>query len=137
MILLFNLDSFIPEKTTPQARPMLSQDDYLLRIEQGQYRLERVGQSWRQSQLESTSTTGPDKQLAAWQQAVLSPADAIPQDITSVEPYVAVVWLAGETQGQVFAFYPHAGQTYVKTQKQWFILKQATLPTLLPWNTTN
>ncbi len=137
MILLFNLDAFLPEPAAPQARPLISENDYLLKVEQSPYSLERAGQSWRQTQLNTALSVTPETQLAAWQQGQLAPADAVPDDIATAQPYVAVVWLAGNSQGQVFAFYPDQQRTFVKTQNQWFILKDTALPTLLPWNEYN
>ena len=137
MILLFNLDAFLPEPAAPQSRPLVGPDDYLLKVEQTPYSLERAGQSWRQTQLNTALSVTPDMQLTAWLQGQLAPADSVPADVAAAHPYVAVVWLAGNSQGQVFAFYPGDARTFVKTQSQWFTLKDASLPTLLPWNEYN
>lgn len=134
MILLFNLDRFLPQPDAPQLRPLLPPDAYVLRIEQGQYKLERAGQGWRQSQLDAPVDITPATQLQAWQQGQLAPLDNVPEAVNQLAPLVVVVWLAGYNQGQVFAFYPTAEATFVKADQQWFRLKAVSLPTLLPWN---
>ena len=47
---------------------------------------------------------------------------------------VAVVWLAGQSDGLVFAFYPQQDKTLVKTENAWYRLSDATLTGLLPWD---
>ena len=48
MIVLFNLETFLPTSPAPQSRPLIAPNAYLLRIEQDNFKLERAGQSWYQ-----------------------------------------------------------------------------------------
>ncbi|AXR08279.1 hypothetical protein [Salinimonas sediminis] len=134
MILLFNLDSFLPTTGSPQDQPLVPEHEYLLRIEQDHYRLERVGQVWRQSQLESPIDTSPEAQFSAWQRGYLAPTDRVPATIANGQAYIVILWLAGKSDGLVYAFHPGPTHTYVQVNNQWFVLKDTTLPQLLPWN---
>lgn len=134
MMLLFNLDSFLPTSKAPEEQWLLPQDVYLLKIEQGDQRLERAGQQWRQVSERALADITPEQQLTAWQQARLQPVQTTNAHETSQSPYVAVVWLAGEPQGMVVAFYPGKHATWVKLNGQWFSLQGPDLHTLLPWN---
>ncbi|WP_137165374.1 hypothetical protein [Salinimonas lutimaris] len=136
MIVLFNLKTFLPESSTPASRPLVPQDGYILRIEQDGFALKRAGQSWRQSALTSPVTITPEQQLSAWQQASIVPVSEIPASVTEATPFLAVVWLAGQNEGEVLGFYPTPSATFVQLDKQWYTLKDASLTTLLPWNST-
>ncbi|QJR81027.1 hypothetical protein CA267_009685 [Alteromonas pelagimontana] len=131
MIALFNIDAFLPAAKEPAVRPLLMQDDYVLKIEQGDNRLERVGQQWRQTATLPSLPVSPEDQLLAWQKAILVPTAVE----TATSPYVVVVWLAGNANGNVFAFYPTDEKVLVKHDDQWFTLKPSSLLyTMLPWN---
>ncbi len=135
MIALFNLDTFLPSAKTPAAMPLIPEDAYVLKIEQGQNQLVRNGQGWRQITEGPAPSVSPDEQIAAWRQAVMrSQMDAA--EVTG-EPLIAVVWLAGQSDGLVFAFYPETSVdeegALLRFQNQWFRLTDASLATLLPW----
>lgn len=136
MIVLFNLKTFLPESSSPASRPLVPQDGYILRIEQDGYKLERAGQSWRQSALQAPIAITPEQQLVAWQEATIMPVSDIPASVTEATPFLAVVWLAGQNEGRVLGFYPTPSATFVQLDKQWYTLKDASLTTLLPWNST-
>ena len=137
MIVLFNLETFLPTSPAPQSRPLIAPNAYLLRIEQDNFKLERAGQGWRQSQLTQSTAVTPSQQVQAWQEGYLVPTSSAPTGLTSDSAYIVVVWLAGQTEGQVYAFYPLPETTLVLVNEQWFELQGASLARLLPWNSPN
>lgn len=133
MIALFNLDRLLPDTAKLRAIAIVSDDDYVLKIEHERSRLERAGGQWRQITERATElAVSPEKQLASWYQAILNPADA-PSEINQGEPIVAVIWVAGQPQGRVVAFYPRDDKVWVKYHGQWYLLGGALLSTMLPW----
>lgn len=141
MIGLFNLDSLVPKKTVIQSRSLLPQNAYVLKIEQDQFRLERTGQQWRQKGANSVLTVTPQQQHLEWLQASLVPATSVPANLHSEasqgpieQPYIVVAWLAGNSNGLVYAFYPNTQPILVKFDNNWYELSDATLNVLLPWN---
>lgn len=133
MIALFNLDAFLPDKQLPQARPVLTEDSFVLKIEHDGNLLERVGREWRQVSGHMPLDLTPQEQLAAWQEASLTPATDVKPSRLKEDPLVVVIWLAGQSDGQVYAFYPGAPFALAKHNGHWFTLKGATLHQLLPW----
>lgn len=132
MIALFNLDSFLPVSQSQGSQPLLSHDAYILKIEQDQQRLERTGQQWRYI-TESAVDIKPEEQIDAWHSGILEPAPRARSIAQNLRPIIAVVWLAGEPQGMVYAFYLSDSHTFVKHNDQWFELERVTLKSLLPW----
>ena len=133
MIALFNLDSFLPQKSQASARPLLTPDSYVLKIEHDNHVLERAGREWRQVSAVQPLDITPAAQMAHWQRAMLEPATRESGMQSADTPVVVVVWLAGQSEGQVYAFYPAMPYALVKHDGQWFTLKDATLHQLLPW----
>ena len=133
MIALFNIDSFLPKQDVPQYQSLLPRDAYVLKIEQDENTLERSGQLWRQRTRAKSVAIAPDKQFSAWQQAALEPISGVPTQISSSQPLVVVVWVAGQTSGLVYGFYPQTSPTVVKFDNNWYTLTNAQLNTLLPW----
>jgi hypothetical protein len=133
MIALFNIDSLRPQKDISEFRSLLPQDAYVLKIEHDENQLVRSGQQWRQRSAEGKLLISPDAQIGGWQDARLRYLTSLKNDISGVEPLVVVVWLAGETNGRVYAFYPTASVTVVKVDNNWYALENVPLNTLLPW----
>ncbi len=134
MIALFNLESFLPDPDPRQPVSVLSEDDYVLRIEHQDNVLERAGSQWRQTSARGNLSVTPKQQLNAWRQAVLTPTHQ-PDAVTPDSAQVVVIWLAGESQGRVLALYQTAGQVAVKFNGQWYTLSGTTMQQLLPWLT--
>lgn len=135
MVFMFNIDKFLPSAKQAALTPLLPDDAYVLKIDMDQYRLERVGQSWRWNITPAKhGAASPESQRAAWQRAKLLSEASPSNDVSNINPYIAVVWLAGEGTGRVYAIYP-GDTTWVRYQQQWFSLHQATLEELLPWLT--
>lgn len=132
MIALFNLDSFLPPPKPAEQRPLLPENAYVLKIEQDNHKLERVGQSWRQVSPVASMDVTANQQYAAWQQAQLTAAPFV-ENTAAVSPIVVVVWLAGQPQGQVYAFYPQTQPTLVQIDDDWYTLENVPLHALLPW----
>lgn len=132
MIFLFNLDRFVPESQQPASLPLLPVNGYVLKIEQSNYKLERVGQKWRWKGLNETLSSTPEAQIDQWRNAVMQLAKP-PRDITQTEPLIAVVWLAGASEGLVYAFVANDHNLWVQFEQQWYTLDGISLSQLLPW----
>ncbi len=134
MIALFNLDSLLPKPDKPSLRTLLPTDAYVLKIEQDSNSLARSGQQWRQTSQQALLAVTPQQQFAEWQRAQLEPVSSIPQSLSTSQPYVVVVWVAGNASGLVYALYPNTTPTVVKFDNNWYTLTNAKLDILLPWN---
>jgi hypothetical protein len=132
MMFLFNIGSFIPAAKAPATQPILAEDSYVLKIQHDNQSLERVGQQWRWVGLQHELITSPQQQIDAWYKArLLSVTKA--SGIEQMSPHIVVVWLAGDAQGQVFAFYPTSSDVWVYYKQSWFTLEGVALSQLLPW----
>lgn len=133
MIALFNLDSFLPKPKVAEIQPLLAPDAYVLKIEHDGNKLERNGQQWRQVSSKGVLPVTASEQIAHWQGAQLQSTTLAENAFQSIAPMVVVVWLAGQPNGQVFAFYPNTHPATVKHNGNWYTLKHAQLEALLPW----
>ncbi len=133
MIALFNLDSLVPKKDSVKTRSLLSEDAYVLKIEQDNNSLERIGQQWRQKSLSTNLAVKPDEQFSHWRRAMLNPATEVPESVLNTQPYIVVVWLAGNSDGKVYAIYPNTSPTVIKFENNWYTLTNTDLDKLLPW----
>lgn len=133
MIALFNIDSLRPQQDTSEVRNLLPQNAYVLKIEHDDNQLVRSGQQWRQRSTEGNLSISPEAQMVGWQKARLRYLTSLKNDISEIEPLVVVVWLAGATNGRVYAFYPTPSVTVVKVDNNWYALDNVSLSTLLPW----
>ncbi|MCP4862367.1 MAG: hypothetical protein GY897_00155 [Alteromonas sp.] len=134
MIFLFNLDRFVPDSQQPVCLPLLPENAHVLKIEQSGIKLERVGQQWRWNGVNKTLNSTPEAQINQWRNAVMQPAKA-PREITQTEPLIAVVWVAGASQGLVYAFVARDQNLWVQFDQQWYTLDKVRLSQLLPWLT--
>ncbi|MDC8831835.1 hypothetical protein [Alteromonas gilva] len=132
MIFLFNLDRFVPESKLPANQPLLPEGVYVLKIEQHSQKLERVGQQWRFVGLNESLSTSPEQHIQAWRDAVIQ-ASKPPRSVDQTEPLVAVVWVAGQAQGLVYAFVKQDQNLWVNVDSQWYIVVNQRLDQLLPW----
>ena len=134
MMALFNLDRLLPSTSQSDAFLLLSPDSYLLKVEHGSAKLERVGQEWRQVGAVITTGVSPAEQLNAWKTAVLTPVEMVPESILNQAPQVVVVWLAGEPKGLVYALYQIENELYTEHQGNWYRLDNTAIELLLPWS---
>ena len=133
MIALFNLDSLVPKKNVAQSQSLLPEDAYVLKIEHDGNSLERIGQQWRQTGQNAALVIKPDVQFSHWQRAMLEPAPEVPEAIANIQPYIVVVWLAGNNNGNVYAIYPNTSPVVIKFENNWYTLTNTELDKLLPW----
>lgn len=104
MILLFSTTSNILNTGTSEGdvRLLLPENVPIMKIDYGNMKIERIGQSWRVL----TNNTGadltfePQNIVQHWQMAKIGASSAAEQ-----QPLVVVVWLAGEVKGRVFKLY--------------------------------
>lgn len=133
MIALFNLNSFLPKSKEPDIRPLIPSGAYILKLEQQDNRLERSGQQWRQVSSKGALPVSAREQLTEWQQAQLKSAPLLDNAFELIDPIIVVIWLAGQVDGQVYAFYPNTNPVTVKYNNNWYTLENARLDVLLPW----
>lgn len=110
MILLFNTSNNIlnSDRSTVQTIGLLPLEAVIMKIDFGQVQVERIGQGWRV--LGSPDKPyQPEQIVQAWHQGQLTPVDTAPES----QPYVVVIWLAGEEQGRVFKLYVAENQIEV------------------------
>lgn len=133
MIFLFNIDRFLPETKLPVNQPLLPDGVYVLKIEQGSKKLERVGQQWRWTGVNQALSSKPESQIQAWRTTAMQAAKP-PRAVTQTEPLVVVVWIAGQSNGLVYAFATYNKQLWVQFDNQWYsISPDTTITQLLPW----
>lgn len=129
MILLFNTTSnFLNDGDQETVNmPLLPQGSVLMTLELGDIKVERIGRGWRSNASPAVSEETLANLVARWSEAQMS-VYGIP---SAEQPLVAVVWLAGDTQGQVFQLYPAGVDTLVQYQQQWFILQNTAITELV------
>ncbi|MFS1701316.1 hypothetical protein FJ444_18050 [Aestuariibacter sp. GS-14] len=132
MIFLFNLNSFLPSAPVPTAVPLLPADSYVLKIEQGNYKLERVGQQWRWSGVRQSLASTPEQHIDVWRSATMEITQP-PRTVLQTEPLITVVWLAGASQGLVYAIVPTSQKVWIQFNGDWYVLNQVSVNALLPW----
>ncbi|MCU7554806.1 hypothetical protein OCL06_09360 [Alteromonas sp. ASW11-19] len=140
MIALFNIDSFLPAEKAGTPQPLMPEGAYVLKVEQDQQRLERAGQQWRyitDKPLSSDTQALAQRQLEAWQRGQLVPYPAAESSTRQMTPMIVVVWVAGNAQGLVYAFYPTPAETLVSHNGQWYRLTEVSLSGLIPWYGNN
>ena len=78
-------------------------------------------------------TITPDVQFSHWQRGVLNPVTKVPADLSQTQPYIVVAWLAGNSNGLVYAIYPNTTPTVIKFENNWYTLTNTDIDNLLPW----
>ncbi len=130
MIILFNLsDIFKSEQASLEAVPLLPEHALVMSIEYADWKVERIGQSWRRSP-GTTDTNDLSALAASWQSAMVQALPAEPT-LTDASPMVAVVWLAGEAQGRVYEFYRQGESTLLRHDQTWYQLISPNLELLI------
>jgi hypothetical protein len=129
MILLFNTTTnFLNDGDQETATmPLLPEGSVIMTLEMGDVKVERIGRGWRSNASPAVPEATLARLVARWSEAQLNVYD-IPSD---EQPLVAIVWLAGDTQGQVFQLYPAGKDTLVQYQLQWFILTNTAITDLV------
>lgn len=129
MILLFNTTSNFLNDGDQQTlnMPLLPQGSVLMTLELGDIKVERIGRGWRSNANPAVPEANLSRLVARWSEAQMS-VFGIP---STEQPLVAIVWLAGDTQGQVFQLYPAGKDTLVQYQQQWFILSNTAITDLV------
>ena len=140
MIMVFNgmHKKFNFGEVEPQQLPLFGDDMLLLTLELPNVKIERVGQTWRANPATSLSNEQLATMVQQWYQLPLqvqlddSEASVMTQG-KMPNPFV-VAYLAGKTDGAVYAFYPQADGVWIHDQqlKRWFMADTAALEQLLP-----
>lgn len=117
MILLFNTShNFLVNDDESELQPLLPDNALIMSIDFGQTKIERIGQTWRLNPASQRPHQGLDKIVNHWQQSSIAWSD---QPLTG-SPIVAVVWLAGQSEGRVYQFFVESAQLFVKVEQQQF-----------------
>ncbi|WP_199610738.1 hypothetical protein [Flocculibacter collagenilyticus] len=144
MIMLFNgMHKKIMESSQlGKVTAVLPADSFILKLEYPGYAVERIGQSWRLTNVTQPPTA---TQLALLNEAQFSQLahnwrtlqaelvqtndeeDATESTVIaelSEQPNLVIIWLAGQVQGAVYALYSHGDFVYLHDQQQqrWFKL---------------
>ncbi|MFC3095418.1 hypothetical protein DRW07_16295 [Alteromonas sediminis] len=129
MIALFNFDSLLPRPSTPPMLSLIPADAHILKIDFPTYSIERVASTFVYKNGDKQNVA-PEKRAAAWQIAEVQPSTT--NNVVSALPYIVTVWLAGQPQGHVFAFYRLAsGEVIVEYQKAWYSIDSNTAQLLV------
>lgn len=130
MMALFNLDALLPRSSVPPLTTLIPEDSHVLKITQGEYGLERVGQQlrWRGP---LAVKVDPADVLAMWYAVRLETA-SIPAGVDSISVEVKV-WRAGARDADVFTFMQTPAQLYVTHNAITYEVINHPLADLLPW----
>jgi hypothetical protein len=52
--------------------------------------------------------------------------------VFNTQPYIVVVWLAGNSDGKVYAIYPNTSPVVIKFENNWYTLTNTDLDKLSP-----
>ncbi|WP_026376528.1 hypothetical protein [Aestuariibacter salexigens] len=131
MIVLFNLSDIFKSDSSAeyQPRPLLPDDALVMTIELDGSSVERIGQGWRQTPV-SEHESDLAALVQAWQSAVVEQVDSQPE-LNQRSPQVVIIWLAGESQGRVFEFYPQQSDVLLRYQQSWYRLLSPGLERLI------
>lgn len=127
ILLLNNITGKLTDTGAEQARLLLPEDAVIMSLQFDQYKVERIGQSWRTNAPLDQPGTSLSTLTQAWQSVMLKPTDIHPQGL----PVVAVVWLAGENQGRVVQLFPSDNTPLVKYGGSYFVLLKPQIHKLL------
>ena len=125
MIMVFNglHNRFNASEDTLSAQPLIAADELILSLDFNQYVIERIGRTWRLVSKETTPALS-DERVAnvaiAWQQQHLEHAGNEASALINngqTPAQIVTIWLAGHSDGQVFAFYQDAGRWFVRHQQ--------------------
>jgi len=143
MITVLNMDKF--SGTSESGTQSILQDgEIVLSMQVDQNVIERVGRSWRISdQSPAYADNISAERLAVlvnnWERAVVdtvvSNANgmAVDNDIFKQANHVVVIWVAGQTDGQVYPIARRGDDVYIGVNNQVMLLKFPKLSQLVSW----
>jgi hypothetical protein len=120
MIMLFNIDAWLPKPSSQQQTQLIGEHDMLLRIDMHAARVERVGTDWRLvSDKSESEALSKDALLLVqrWQAVKLRAIDTIPAVIDSTE---VNLWLATHDKPVNLILHRTQSGTYVLVAKQYY-----------------
>ena len=109
MIMLFNMESWLPKPDAPDRMALIAEQDLILRIDIEGARLERAGTQWRL--INSAVEREPQAIIDAWLAAQLLVTEFSGATDASV---FAQVWLAGHQQPASFTLIRSSQGSFVK-----------------------
>jgi hypothetical protein len=108
--------------------PLLPQDKPLVTLNYGQHEIQRIGKGWRVQPI----INADEQSLAAiaynWQNTEMIAYS----QVTLLEPYVVVAWMAGEDQGRVFKIMPFGTDLLVEYEQQVYLIAEQPLSDFIP-----
>lgn len=120
MIMLFNLDAWLPKPSIHNKTRLINEQDMLLRIDMNDGRIERIGTDWRlvaDKNVPVPLAGDAYNWVQQWQDAELTPVNAIPAIIESTE---VKVWLAAQNKPAELTLERTASDTFVTIAEQHF-----------------
>jgi len=130
MMALFNLDALLPRSSVTPITRLFPEDSHVLKITQGDYALERVGQQlrWRGPVIINVD---PAEVLAQWHAGRLVRATA--RVDSANERIEVMVWRAGTRDADLFTFIQTPTRLYVTHNAMTYEVIDYRLGDLLPW----
>ena len=130
MILLFGTtNNLLIENSQGEGnRRILPEDVPIMAIDYGQHKLERIGRGWRIKPNLSSDESQVASMVQNWQAAQGRGIG----DIVMTQPFVVVVWLAGQEQGQVFKLMPQGTDVLFQSPQGTFLLQDQNMSDYIP-----
>jgi len=130
MILLFNSSNnlLIGNAEEGLEQSLLPTGVPIMVVDFAQYKVERIGRGWRSSPKLSMNEVQLGEMIERWQRAK---GAKIP-GLTLSNPYVVVIWLAGQEQGRVFKLQPQGKDLLISSPDGAYIVTDSTLKQFIP-----
>ena len=126
MIVIFNSTSNLintePDAST-EVISLIPEEAVILTMEFGAIKLERIGNGWRTQPASELPSDVLAQKVSNWRRATMKLTDPIVLE----NPFVVVVWLAGEQTGRVFQLEQVGNVVVVNHQQQTYRIDQTSL----------
>lgn len=125
MIMLFNLDAWLPKPSIEKQTRLINEQDMLLRIDMNSNRIERIGTDWRivfESGASASKSKDAYQLVQRWQSAELKAVSTIPRVVDSTD---VNVWLAAQDKPANLILQRTDSGTYVTIAEQYYQIVNA------------
>ena len=120
MIMLFNLDAWLPKPSIEKQTRLINEQDMLLRIDMNNNRIERIGTDWRivfESGTSASKSKDAYQLVQRWQSAKLKAVSTMPRVVDSTD---VNVWLAAQDKPANLILQRTDSGTYVTIAEQYY-----------------
>lgn len=138
MITILNMDRFSGDDDL-DISSIIEESDIVLSMQIDQNVIERVGQSWRFSPKSPAASSNVDAQKLAilinnWQRAIVAePIEIIDNSLFNQPRHIAVIWLAGESEGRAYPIIVLNDNAYIQIANEAKLLDFPNLSQLVSW----